>query len=199
MAVLYAGALALAGLGPLTLWRIRADHRRLGRRSKQTAALVWIVWLLHGALTFYAAAESLWPLPLGGRVLGPPGAALLVLGTGIFVAGIVSFRSWKRLSGLEKDELVRSGIYRWSRNPQNVGWGLMLLGAALLGGSGAALLLVVVFWVSFRLYLVVEERHLARTYAGKYRHYQARTARFWGRPRRWRGWPRSMAPEEEAD
>ncbi len=79
---------------------------------------------------------------------------------------------------------VASGVYRWSRNPQNVGWAVVYVGAALFGRSGLALVLAGLFWVSFLIYLPLEEEHLGRIFGNEYREYAFRTARFWGRARR---------------
>ncbi len=79
---------------------------------------------------------------------------------------------------------MTDGVYRYSRNPQNVGWGLVLLGVSLAGRSGAALLLTAVFFVVFRSYIPVEERHLERTFGEEYRRYRDATPRFLGLPSR---------------
>jgi protein-S-isoprenylcysteine O-methyltransferase Ste14 len=64
---------------------------------------------------------------------------------------------------------VKSGPYRFTRNPQVVGWGLALLGAALAGRSARALLLVAAFFLVHWSYLATEERHLERTFGEEYR------------------------------
>ena len=76
-----------------------------------------------------------------------------------------------------------SGPYRYSRNPQVVGWGLTLLGAALIGRSFEALLLVVAFLLVHRLHLATEERYLERTFGEEYRRYRAKAPRFLGLPK----------------
>jgi protein-S-isoprenylcysteine O-methyltransferase Ste14 len=78
-------------------------------------------------------------------------------------------------------------VYRWSRNPQNVGWGVALVGIALCGGSGAALLLTSVFWIAFRAYIPIEESLLERVYGDEWRRYREIAPRFFGRPRRANG------------
>lgn len=67
----------------------------------------------------------------------------------MITAGIVEFRSLQRVSGRRMDQLITTGIFRWSRNPQNVGWALALFGLAIAGRSGAALLLAALFWIMF--------------------------------------------------
>ena len=89
------------------------------------------------------------------------------------------------MSGVQVDSLITDDIFAWSRNPQNVGWGLVLLGIALVGRSGAALLLTAVFWLATHLYLVGhKEPQLERAFGAAYRRYLARTSCYLRLPRR---------------
>ena len=45
------------------------------------------------------------------------------------------------------DRLITTGPYSYSRNPQLLGWALVLLGVATAGRSGAALALTAIYWV----------------------------------------------------
>lgn len=86
------------------------------------------------------------------------------------------------MSGLETNVLITVGVDRYSRNPQNAGWGLALLGVALLGNSGLALLLAAMFWLMFRIYIPLEEKYLEQVFGAAYREYCAKTPRFLGWP-----------------
>lgn len=78
---------------------------------------------------------------------------------------------------------MTGGPCRHGRNPQAVGWGLFLLGAALAGRYPKALVVVVAFFLTHRAYFPVEERHLERTFGEEYRRYRARTPRYLGLPK----------------
>jgi protein-S-isoprenylcysteine O-methyltransferase Ste14 len=179
--------LALLALLALTLWcgaRVRREQRLGNRRSTATAAGIYILYLLHLVVTAAAAVHPRWPLPVPPEVGLLLGAALAIVGVALFVAGVASFRSWRRISGMDTTELVTTGIYRWSRNPQNLGWCLLLVGIALMGPSWSALLLAVAFWVGFHLHVSSEEEFLARLFGQRYREYQRRSHRYFGPPRR---------------
>jgi protein-S-isoprenylcysteine O-methyltransferase Ste14 len=113
----------------------------------------------------------------GARVIG-----IIILGGGtlLFVGGVVSFRSFRRMSGLDTSTLVTTGAYCLSRNPQNVGWAFFLAGIAVAGRSALALLMAAVFWAAFRVYVSAEEEFLERTFGEAYRNYCASTHRYLG-------------------
>ncbi len=99
----------------------------------------------------------------------------------MIVSALVAFHSLKRMSGRKTDSLITSGIYRYSRNPQNVGWLLCLVGIACLGRSGLALFAAAIFWLGFVSYVGAEERYLAQLYGDEYAAYRETTARYFGR------------------
>lgn len=70
------------------------------------------------------------------------------------LAGMLEFRSLRKMSGLETSKLITTGIYRYSRNPQYTGWFLALLGISIMGRSGLALLLTIILIVGIHLYNV---------------------------------------------
>jgi protein-S-isoprenylcysteine O-methyltransferase Ste14 len=111
------------------------------------------------------------------------GAVLVGVGAAICLGAGYAFRSLERLNFLEHTRLVTEGIYRWSRNPQLVGWTLVLVGLGLLRGSAMVLFLAGLAWVSYRLHLPTEEEHLRRVFGDDYVAYQRRTHRYFGPPR----------------
>lgn len=161
------------------LRKVGRDYEERGQLSSGSSAVGWASYLLHAGLTILAARRAR-PLPLGRMPSRTLGGALILFGSALFAAGVREFRSFEQMSGLEKGELVKSGPYRYSRNPQVVGWGLALLGAALAGRSPKALLLVAAFFVLHRVYFSIEERHLERAFGEEYRRYRATTPRFLG-------------------
>ncbi len=178
--------IAMAVIAGLGLWSLarswREYHSSQQTRSLPSAVGVWAVYLSHLAMTIAASFQGTWPLGLP-QVVGWLGLLLMVLGALMFVLGIWSFHSFQRVSGLEADALVTGGIYRWSRNPQNVGWGFFLAGMAVLGQSALALLLAALFWAVFIAYVPMEERYLQEVFGEEYRRYMRWSHRFLGPPR----------------
>ncbi len=177
----YAAAIGLIiALGAWCFFRVRAEYVREATLSRLTVAAVWALYAAHFAITLSAAVTSRWPVPVNLASARVAGTLLLGGGALLFVGGIVSFRSFRRMSGLDIGTLVTTGAYRWSRNPQNVGWACFLAGIAVAGRSALALLMAVVFWVAFRVYVTAEEDFLKRTFGEAYRDYRASTHRYLG-------------------
>jgi protein-S-isoprenylcysteine O-methyltransferase Ste14 len=140
---------------------------------------------VHSTLVVLAAVKSTWhfslptPLALGG------GIVLAGVGAVVGLAAAYEFRwSLKRLNFLDNTRLVTEGIYRWSRNPQLVGWTLVLVGLGLIRGSAMVLLLALVVLLGYRLILPLEEELLGRIFGDAYKTYLHRTHRYFGRPKR---------------
>lgn len=180
----------LAALGLLCLRRVAADRRRQGEVGAAGAWMIWVVYLTYTGLAAWFAWHGVWALALPEWLVWMVGGGALAMGLALLAGGAWEFGSLARMSGRTNGGLIRSGVYGWTRNPQNLGWGAALLGVALLGRSGAAIAMAVFFLVAFRVYAPVEERYLARIYGAEWDRYQAETHRFLG----WPTWARGGCP-----
>ena len=133
------------------------------------ALLMWLVAspALPGASSF--------DLPFGLRA--SLAVALALIGQGISIAGIVSFRRARTtINPLKPDAasaLVRSGIFRFTRNPMYLGLLLTLVGWAVWLWSPAALLFLPVFVLYIdRFQIGPEERVLATLFGAEYAAYR---------------------------
>lgn len=178
-----AATLVMTGSVAWLLRRAGQDYELRGRLSPEASAVAWVLYSVHASLTVASSWRSAWPLSVGRKPSVVLGGLLLLAGSWLFGAGVREFRSFGQVSGLETGRLVKSGPYRYSRNPQVVGWGLALLGIAVAGRSFAALLLVVAFLLVHRLHLPAEEQHLERALGEEYRRYRANAPRFLGFPK----------------
>jgi protein-S-isoprenylcysteine O-methyltransferase Ste14 len=183
-------SVGLAIVGPLAYWgrkRVLKEHRQADGLSVSTVIAIWLVYGGHLALTVVAAIWRLWPLPvndgIGHGIALTIGYSLCGIGVLLFVLGMAAFGSFQRMNGRTHNRLVTGGIYRWSRNPQNVGWALFLLGVSIAGESGFALLLTAVFWTRFVSYIPEEERQLKGYFGEEYSKYLEQSHRYFGQPR----------------
>lgn len=149
--------------------------------SKLITAGAYTLYLLHTWATLSAAFRNERSSMNKSAPLAASGL-LMLSGILLYAESVRKFGSLGQLSGLEDGELVTGGVYRYTRNPQIVGWGIALLGAALAGRSAKALTLVAAYFLVHRLYFPFEERYLERAFGEEYRCYLARTPRFLGIP-----------------
>jgi protein-S-isoprenylcysteine O-methyltransferase Ste14 len=177
------GAAALAAAAPVVA-RVRREYEDGGTLSVATVAAVWILYVGIAAVVTAAAALGTWPIGLPGGPAAALGLFLLAAGLALELAGLASMASFRRMSGLQPDELITAGAFRYSRNPQNAAMAIAMTGAALLGDSWLALVLAAGFWLFFYVYVRFEEQHLGRVFGERYERYRRHTPRFLGLPRR---------------
>ena len=178
------GAGIATAFGLLILCKTKKVYER-GEPFPLSLSVGW--WVLDTAWTGLVASSSfynLWRLPADEALAWIAGLALLLVGTFLTLAGMMEFRSLRKVSGMEASNLVTTGVYRWSRNPQFLGFYLALLGISLLGRSGFALLLTVIAVIYCHYYIVkMEEPYLERIFGKEYVTYKSRTPRYIGVPR----------------
>ena len=173
-------ALLVAAAAVLSVGR---DYQRQDKLSTRSVVLVWVAYLGHAGVVIWASLDRAWPIPIPLSIAVALGLVLAGAGLTLLSLAIWQFRSIQRMSGVETDRLISGGIYGWSRNPQNLGWGVALLGIAFLGRSGLALSLIGAFALLIHLYIVqLEEPCLEALYGDEFRAYRARTERYMSHP-----------------
>lgn len=175
-------AIGSAGCYLWAMPRIRCEYREEGHLRGVTAGVVYLSYSLHLAAFVLGVTSR-------SRLLKPPKVERLtrnVLGWPLAAGGVALFVSgWRSLPTADDSALATSGlhtrgVYRFSRNPQNVGWVILLAGVSLLRRSWAGTLLSGLFWAMFANYLPSEEAFLEQTYGASYLDYKIRTPRFLG-------------------
>jgi protein-S-isoprenylcysteine O-methyltransferase Ste14 len=174
-ASLISGLLFLV-LTPIALWWLRREYRQRGK-------LTWFGSLVHiAAYTFHG-------MFMGVLIWGPQGIAsmkplawigipLMVIGVGITVYAMDLFRTFSRWVGNQTPGLRTGGLYRYSRNPQFVGYGLLILGCILAWWNTWAWLGMLAYCILVYFVARIEEEHLTGVYGEAYRGYCSRVPRF---------------------
>ena len=139
-------------------------------------------------LLFLALVYNQFSLPQ--ELLFPPSMVLKILGTIVFLLGVVvlniAFSSFNKREfiGLEQlneikqpaiiaeKKLVKSGLYGYVRHPLYFGVILMLLGAVLFLPNVPMLLFVMVSLVYLPIGVTLEERKLVAEFGAQYQTYQ---------------------------
>jgi protein-S-isoprenylcysteine O-methyltransferase Ste14 len=135
------------------------------------AGLMWAV----------ARVTPHWTLLYPGRLL--LAAALLILGIAIMLMGVLAFRDASTTVDPRSPEktsaIVRSGIYRFTRNPMYLGMLIVLMAwLAALANLGAVIVPALFVLYITRWQIVPEERALAQRFAAEYEAYR-RSVRRW--------------------
>jgi protein-S-isoprenylcysteine O-methyltransferase Ste14 len=179
--IIFTIGLAVAGvLVALLLATLARPSLRIwptpGARTWQS----YVFWPLFRGLNVLAflAGAAAWPggdlgLPVWLRVI----AALVLAGS--LAVFIYAFRVLGRDNSYGATEgLVTSGIYQWSRNPQNAMLIVVYGALAVAADSGPAYVLAGASMLVYWLMILLEEPWLAARYGDAYRSYCATVPRF---------------------
>ena len=156
----------------------RWEYRRRGRLTFVGVFLLCAMILVPNLLLEYATRYEMPDTPLDYL-----GAVISIVGIAICLIGITHFRSISKVFCVDVGRLTISGPYRWSRNPQYVGFFLFLLGFALNDWSLWCLAALLVAAINLHLLVLVEEEHLRRVFGEQYVEFCRKTPRYAGRGR----------------
>jgi len=151
--------------------------------QKLLPPVLFVVILIAMALVCQALGSPhhlSYPLALSGSLLLAGGLGIAIHHSRLFRkqgANIMTFG--------EPTAFVKTGMYRYTRNPMYLGFVLALLGAAILyQGAITSFLFVALFWViTDRWYIRYEEAEMQRMFGDEYRVYCEQTPRWIGHAR----------------
>ncbi len=165
-----------------SLWVLRRQYKLYGKLNWFGVLIHINVYAFHTIFSWVIAWDAELSFPPTGPV-GIIGMILMVTGFLIMIYAMDLFRTFSRWLGSRTPGLKTIGLYRWSRNPQFVGYALLYLGFFIVWWSNLA-------WLGMFSYIVlvyaitrVEEEHLERVYGAEYREYCARVPRYVGIPK----------------
>lgn len=139
--------------------------------------LVYLGSILLGLLLHFA-----WPLPLVRQPVGALiGAGVVLMAVGLFITAIRTFRAAATPvpGNRPTTTIVRTGPYRFSRNPIYLAFSLFQLGIAMWLNS-VWLLVTLVGAAALMHYFVIprEEEYLERRFGAQYLSYKASVRRW---------------------
>jgi protein-S-isoprenylcysteine O-methyltransferase Ste14 len=174
--LIYFLLLALA-ITPVALLFARFEYRRRGNLSALGLLLLVAMFLASNLILEYATTYETLSTPLDyvGVLVGTVGLLLCLI-------SIVVFRSPLKVLCLDPGTLALTGPYRWSRNPQYVGWFMFLLGFSLNDWSWWCLVALTIVATYLHLLILIEEEHLNRVFGEQYARYRRSVSRYFGRP-----------------
>lgn len=159
----------------VALLTARWAYRKRGKLTLWGLLLLCLMLFVPNLLLEYATVYQ-WPrtlLDFVGVLIGLAGLVLCLV-------SVIGFRSVPKTFCMDTGELTTAGLYRWSRNPQYVGWLLFLMGFALNDWSMWCLAALVVVAVSLHLLVLIEEEHLLRVFGERYTAFCQQVPRYAG-------------------
>ncbi|MGR3757750.1 MAG: methyltransferase family protein [Tranquillimonas sp.] len=138
---------------------------------------LWLLLFLAIALV----QAALWPIRAAGAWADILGWALVAAGFGLMVAAIREFARHRTtpIPHREPSALVKTGVFRFSRNPIYLGDALVLAGVCLIWEAWPSLVLVPLFMVVIqRRFILPEERRLERAFGPDFAAFKAQVRRW---------------------
>ena len=173
-----AGALGAGGAGVLR--RMEREYADEGSLRPSTVTAMYATYSAYGTAFVWALRRGIWPVPLPRATAQTLGLPVAAAGAVACIAGMSLFDSAAQVSAAQTGRLHTGGVYQWSRNPQYLGNGLLVSGAAVAGRSGFAGALAAGVWLIYRRWIPSEERHLGQAFGDEYAAYASRVRRWFG-------------------
>lgn len=134
------------------------------------------------AIALGLVINALWPVPLAPRSIGTPvGTLLTLVAVTLFLSAVRTFRrAGTPLPGNRPaTTIVRTGPYRFSRNPIYLAFSLLQVGLAFwVNGLGLLITLVPAVALMSSLVIPREERYLEKRFPSEYLPYKASVRRW---------------------
>ena len=147
----------------LALLYARWEYRRRGHLTLLGLFLLCTMFFLPILMIDHVTRYT-WP----GTWVGYLGLIVGITGLALCLASVTVFNSISKMLCLDSGKLTLAGPYRWSRNPQYVGWLMFLLGFALTDWSPWCLAALLVLMASLHYLVLIEEEHLRRVFGEPY-------------------------------
>jgi protein-S-isoprenylcysteine O-methyltransferase Ste14 len=132
-------------------------------------------------------ATFVWLLALGYSIFLPIQLATVWFYTGLFfyVIGLIliTIATFNFISAAA-DQLITTGVYRYSRHPVYLSTFLICLGAGIASVSLLFIFLSVIMAFCFNIEALIEERYCISKYGNSYREYQNNVPRWIGLTKR---------------
>jgi protein-S-isoprenylcysteine O-methyltransferase Ste14 len=164
-----------------SIWVLRRQYRLFGKLNGFGVLNHITVYSFHAVFSWFIGWGNTVAIPPMGPA-GPVGVVMMAAGVMMLIIAMDLFRTFTRWLGSETPGLRTDGLYRWSRNPQFVGYGLLFIGFFVAWWNSLSWLGIGSYLLLVNVIARVEEAHLERVYGNEYREYCQRVPRFFGLP-----------------
>ena len=158
---------------------VRRDYLNRGSLSVFSTIFEFVIFALH-ANVIYLHLSVPWPqLPPA-----PENTAQLYFGAAVSILGllatlaIMAHLGFSTTMGQQPEGVRQTGPYRWTRNPQLMTYGVLLLGFGIMYPSIQTASWILLFAAIGYLMVLTEEEHLSTLFGEKYNDYCNKVPRF---------------------
>jgi protein-S-isoprenylcysteine O-methyltransferase Ste14 len=159
--------------------RVEDEYRKKGKLTRLGSWLEILLFFLHGCSSYVFLDSRISEIDVSSVTFWL-GCSLIMIGAVVTVLAM-SRLGWGVAIGQETPGLRTEGFYRYSRNPQLVGYFFLIVGYALFWPSWSGIAWVFLYGVIALRMVKAEESHLEALYQAQYQNYCDRTPRFLGR------------------
>ena len=158
--------------------KVKKDYKNGQKLSLLSSVLSVIVFAVH-VNSIYLIMPTKWPyLPQIPENQVVVFVFVIMLGIGL----IILFISWFKLGtktsmGVDKNKLQTDGLYKYSRNPQLVGYGFILASFTIIWFSYLSILWFFLYIIASYFMVKSEEEFLTQKYKEEYKDYCRQVSR----------------------
>lgn len=158
---------------------VRNDYLK-NNRLRSFSSLLEIAFFAIHANALYIYIPVKWPqLPSIPEYNIISIISFIVIGIGLsMVLSSMALLGYKRTMGVESKTINNTGFYKYSRNPQLIGYSLVLIGFCILYNEPILIVWLGTYFIVARWMVQSEEEYLLNKYGTVYKDYCKETPRF---------------------
>jgi len=159
--------------------QVRGDYQKKGKLSFLSSLLEFAFFLFHANMMYVFIPVSWGRLPpLSDHPLWHT-VSLVCIITGLVILTFSMIPlGFKRLMGLKSNRLKTNGLYRYSRNPQLIGYSLLLSVYVISYLSPYSMGWIILFGINIHWMVISEEEYLMKLYGDEYAEYCRKVPRY---------------------
>jgi len=176
--IIWAVALMISGYWIFRI-QVRGDYQKKGKLSFLSSFLEFAFFAFHANMMYVFIPVSWGRLPpLSGHPLWNLVSLVCIIVGLIIVATSMIPLGFGRSMGLQSRRLKTNGLYRLSRNPQLIGYSILLIGYIISYFTLYAIGWFILLWINIHWMIISEEEHLVKVYEDEYEDYCRKVPRY---------------------
>jgi len=155
------------------------EYQKFSKLSHLTTIIQALLFFIYGGFP-YVYLDNSWPEVSVTQFFHVIGILFIFAGLGSLFYGMVKLGVIRSI-GQGRSQLVKSGIYSNTRNPQAIACGVYVIGFFVLWPSWYAAGWVLLYFILIQMMVLSEEKHLSRVYGQEYEMYCKNVPRYLGK------------------